>query len=567
MKAARQTTALASLLFLAHASAHDVKPVDIRGLDPALAHKYLPSSSNTFACLDGTKTIPFSAVNDDYCDCPDGSDEPGTAACSNSVFYCRNEGHIPGKVLSSRVNDGICDPECCDGSDEWQSGLCEDRCGAIGKEYKERTAAEAKTRKTGAKIRNSYIKWAQGEKTRLEEEIESKSAQVKEKEKEVAKAKALLEKIEVRGKEQLDKAKQSPLYTSLLTHRLALTRLRSKTSRLEDELDTLKGILEELSKGYNPNYQDMAVKAAVVGYEELYKTEETKPDEAEEEITSKELDDLEKKDLEGLLLSGLEDNEDDEDEESDILYRIDEYIPDVLYDSYESVRDLAIDWMIKIGIIGRGAKGSARSAEGPHVAAARDQHSKLSKEFNTLNGEIKSAKDTLDKMGDFYGPSGEWKKLEGVCIDTVYGDYTYELCFLGKATQKSNKDSSFNNLGYVRPSLAVEPEPTVWSGHSTGGKPRQKQAAWTTIPDRITGTGEGYSRLFPLSSTDRANRAKCWNGPMRSATVDITCGTTNAILSISEPEKCEYFFKATSPALCWPIEEEGGEAINIKEEL
>ena len=64
--------------------------------------------SGNFTCLDSSASFPISALNDDYCDCPDGSDEPGTSACSAGTFWCRNEGHIPGRVLKSRVNDGIC---------------------------------------------------------------------------------------------------------------------------------------------------------------------------------------------------------------------------------------------------------------------------------------------------------------------------------------------------------------------------------------------------------------------------------------------------------------------------
>ena len=30
-----------------------------------------------FSCFDGSTKVPFGHINDDYCDCLDGSDEPG----------------------------------------------------------------------------------------------------------------------------------------------------------------------------------------------------------------------------------------------------------------------------------------------------------------------------------------------------------------------------------------------------------------------------------------------------------------------------------------------------------
>ncbi|KAK1921369.1 glucosidase II beta subunit-like-domain-containing protein [Papiliotrema laurentii] len=532
-----------ALLALSTALAADIKPfnpADIRGLDPSYLDKYTPVDGY-ITCLDGSKRIPVSAINDDYCDCPDGSDEPGTSACEGvgeGWFYCKNEGHIPGRVRRSRVNDGICDPECCDGSDEWQTGVCQDRCEAIGREHRQKAEAELKTRKTGAKLRGTYINWAVKERRRLEEELSKKREEVKTKEIEVDHTRAQLEKTEARSKEDLEKRKQSALYTHLLSQKLALTRLRSKTSRLQGELDTLHNLLSELSKGYNPNGQDMAVKAAVVGYEEFLKGDEpTTPAEGEdapsvpdieEEITDRELDEIDRKDLDGLLLSEMI-GEDDDEEEGGILYRIDEYIPDALYDQWESVRDFAIDWMIRIGFLGRGSKAAAKSAsEGPHVAAAREKHNKANGELNKLRTDITNAEETLRKMEKDYGPEAEWKKLDGTCIDTVAGDYTYELCLFGKATQKSNRDSSSNHLGTF--------------------------TEWKT--DEAPGTYEYYTRQY------YRNGSRCWNGPMRSVTVDWSCGTTNAIQSVAEPEKCEYFFKATTPALCWPVEE-----TSVKDEL
>jgi hypothetical protein len=118
------------------------KVLGVRSADLKL---YLPDASNMFACVGTGKKISFDLVssarakvchvltlrfqvNDDYCDCPeDGSDEPSTGACSNSVFVCAGE---EGKAIpGSRVNDFICD--CCDGSDEWKEDQRNDEFRAL----------------------------------------------------------------------------------------------------------------------------------------------------------------------------------------------------------------------------------------------------------------------------------------------------------------------------------------------------------------------------------------------------------------------------------------------------
>ncbi|GFR78919.1 glucosidase 2 subunit beta-like [Elysia marginata] len=151
--------------------------INLRGVHSKDKHLYVVGEDGQFACLSDKKTrIPPQRVNDDFCDCHDGSDEPGTSACPAGSFYCSIQvpGLPPQSISSSKVNDGICD--CCDGSDEWAGALlpdsirikegeklgavfhapCSDKCKSIVEIQRKKQL----TRERGQKLQRDYIKMA-----------------------------------------------------------------------------------------------------------------------------------------------------------------------------------------------------------------------------------------------------------------------------------------------------------------------------------------------------------------------------------------------------------------------
>ncbi len=99
----------------------------LRGVAPGQTAVY---SAQQWTCADSDgERVEISGewVNDGFCDCADGTDEPGTNACTHGRFYCANKGHVSRLIPSSMVDDSFCD--CCDGSDE-PPGSCPDACAA-----------------------------------------------------------------------------------------------------------------------------------------------------------------------------------------------------------------------------------------------------------------------------------------------------------------------------------------------------------------------------------------------------------------------------------------------------
>lgn len=149
-----------------------------RGAEAVRAQHEYTTAAN-FLCDNGKRSLPATSVNDDFCDCVDGSDEPGTAACSGvrtapvqptpaagqeqkekegenaltTGFTCR--GVVRATTLpASRVHDGICD--CCDGSDE-APFACPDSCAEMHKEVVGALATERTALVAGLEVKKSFV--------------------------------------------------------------------------------------------------------------------------------------------------------------------------------------------------------------------------------------------------------------------------------------------------------------------------------------------------------------------------------------------------------------------------
>mmetsp|Transcript_18697 Transcript_18697/g.31152 ORF Transcript_18697/g.31152 Transcript_18697/m.31152 type:complete len:613 (+) Transcript_18697:17-1855(+) len=173
-----------------------------------------------FTCTsDSSTVIPRARINDNYCDCPDGSDEPGTSACSNGVFTCQNEGFKPLQLTSSRVDDGVCD--CCDGTDEdGRQGMCENTCDAEAAASRKALEASLRAYKDGSKVREEYIRDITAQVNEGETAMAALDANVERVVEEVSRLQARLE-----GEVEAERVEQDAIKRRMLAEYAALLHL------------------------------------------------------------------------------------------------------------------------------------------------------------------------------------------------------------------------------------------------------------------------------------------------------------------------------------------------------
>ncbi|XP_005090114.1 glucosidase 2 subunit beta isoform X2 [Aplysia californica] len=443
-----------------------------------------------FKCLSNGRIIPMDHVNDDYCDCEDGSDEPGTSACSNGLFYCENKPYKGSYIMSSRVNDGICD--CCDGSDEYDGTIsCENTCEKLFAEIRAQQEAFREKQEQGYKVKLEYIqkgKRAKDEKVARLSELERTKetlVQVRNGAEELKNAaeepeKEAKDKHEAAWnavKEERRKAKEAVVageaFAELDVNQDGIVDIPELQNHQEFDIDSDGTVSDEEAKEYleDSDSCDLPTFTEKIwpNIKEIYK-----PPSPPEEVPAGEGEEATAAPVEEQPEGSDPEKTEGEDDE--------EKMPD--YDE-ETKKLIAV------------------------ADEARNNYNDADRKVRDMETEITGIKSYMEL--DF-GPEEEFAALKGQCFEYTDREYTYKLCPFEKTSQRpkaGGMETSLGNWGH-------------WHGPAEDKYDAMKYE-----------NGQG-----------------CWNGPSRTCHVNFHCGAENALTGASEPSRCEYQFEFTTPARC-----------------
>lgn len=213
------------------------------GVGPDFLQHYQKNTPKFHCISDPSIELDWSQVNDNYCDCPDGSDEPGTAACPQGQFWCANEGFLGQYIPSYLVGDGVCDYDvCCDGSDE-APGVCPNRCVELNQQFNEYK-----------QLVHDQVQAAIGRQSTMK--ALAKAGATKELE-QVKQFEQELQKLEREARPVSDNRQSQVAAVSEYLEWQAL------------QIRQFQDILATMMDKYNPNYNDAAVKDAIAKFQRL----------------------------------------------------------------------------------------------------------------------------------------------------------------------------------------------------------------------------------------------------------------------------------------------------------
>lgn len=230
-----------------------------------------------FSSVSARKPITYSMINDGFCDCANGVDEPQTSACAgfsetfasyndthppskqhSSLFYCSNQGSKPKYIYSTHVRDGICD--CCDGSDEKLGHtVCQNTCVQDGATYRKEMERLREEIKKAKEMSNKYAFESKENGTKGRQDLLSLEAKLKALEKEEQQIKVHLDAAHHAVYTEREEAEKNNTETSDAASEKDSTTTESTTTSSETDTTTAATVSEYakwMDKDADVDYHD-----------------------------------------------------------------------------------------------------------------------------------------------------------------------------------------------------------------------------------------------------------------------------------------------------------------------
>ncbi|XP_060174075.1 glucosidase 2 subunit beta isoform X1 [Lycium barbarum] len=574
--------------------------IDNLGIAPQDVDYYKGLSLGAIKCKDGSKKFTKDQLNDDFCDCLDGSDEPGTSACPSGKFYCKNAGHVPLSIYSSRVNDGICD--CCDGSDEYDGKVkCPNTCWEVGRVARDKLKKKIATFQEGITLRKKEIEESklaiakeEAELSKLKNEekiLKEKVEQLKEKKEQIEKAEE-----EERLKREKEEKERKEADDAKLEANKAEEKTEVQEEAVKSDIHDKIGLLED-----SPSVKDV-----VEGHDKAVDEEHHGGHSVNEEFPVDEVEQVpEDSSQHPEIKEELSTNSD----KADVSSRNEEK------DATENTESLSKEELGRV--IGSRWLGKKSEQETESVGAGtdsnHDNHDDVlsdtnEEEYNGYDSDVDDRKyddddehkydddDSEDQVEDFVGEDHDsssshksdsdddsdfaattttrnpsWTEKIQKTVKRIFravnlfqtpvniSDADSIRKEYDEASAKLTKIES--RLSSLKQKLKQDfgPEKEFYSFHGQCFESKENKYTYKICPFKQATQVEGYSttRLGNWDKFEDSYRTMqftsgdhCWNGPDRSLKVKLRCGLKNELTDIDEPSRCEYLAFLSTPALC-----------------
>ncbi|KAK4492229.1 hypothetical protein RD792_003029 [Penstemon davidsonii] len=520
---------------------------------------YKVGLSSSIKCKDGTKKINHSQLNDDFCDCLDGSDEPGTSACPNGKFYCKNVGHAPLVIYSSRVNDGICD--CCDGSDEYDGKIkCVNTCWESGKVAREKLKKKIETYQKGVTIRNHEVEQAKLAIARDEAElskIRNEEKILKRLVQQLKESKEQIEKAEEKERMQKEKEEKERMEAEVAIEKETKADKKSEdVEHAENDIHDKIGIVNQPPQDSAEDHHESVSEPELSDHP----INEGLPDDEIEDVKEDYLQNTEglgEGFADGKVGTNNGNQEKNVAEDSESLSR------------EELGRLVASRWT-----------GEKTEQETPEEDASVDEgHQNLDETPKETNDEEYNGYDSEEDEHNSEDDDNEESQVDDFEREDHYDSSSShkhesddELDLSDWSDTAASSSSSWlekiqKTVKSVLLAVNLFQTPVNISDAAHVRKEYEKSSAklskiryvYKVCPFKQATQEEGYSTTN-LGSWEKfeesyrimvfLNGDKCWNGPDRSLKVKLRCGLKNEVTDIDEPSRCEYLALLSTPALC-----------------